>query len=227
MGKAGQHIFTNNRSEIVPGNRDVRTPWTVAIIISLVVMSMYLFMGTRSTSWDRDEPHYARVTVEMVESGNYLVPTFNGRPWLDKPVLPYWLTSLPIRMFGPTEFACRFFAAVGIALTCLLTFFIGQRLLGVKAGVWAIVILASTSMVLRVAGSARNQSEWCDRANTPGAQRLAMLPQHAFVPVGSKATKHVPREWQTGNIRATIQIKIHRKTVRGIRNDRFKNRALS
>ena len=148
MGKAGQHIFTNNRSETVPGNRDVRTPWTVAIVISLVVMSMYLFMGTRSTLWDRDEPHYARVTVEMVESGNYLVPTFNGRPWLEKPTLLYWLMSLPIRVFGPTEFACRFFAAAGTALTCLLTFFIGRRLLGVKAGLWAMIILASTLMIL-------------------------------------------------------------------------------
>lgn len=148
MGKAGQHIFTNNRSETVPGNRDVRTPWTVAIVISLVVMSMYLFMGTRSTLWDRDEPHYARVTVEMVESGNYLVPTFNGRPWLEKPTLLYWLMSLPIRVFGPTEFACRFFAAAGTALTCLLTFFIGWRLLGAKAGLWAMIILASTLMIL-------------------------------------------------------------------------------
>jgi 4-amino-4-deoxy-L-arabinose transferase-like glycosyltransferase len=84
----------------------------------------------------------------MVESGNYLVPTFNGRPWLEKPTLLYWLMSLPIRVFGPTEFACRFFAAAGTALTCLLTFFIGWRLLGAKAGLWAMIILASTLMIL-------------------------------------------------------------------------------
>jgi len=148
MEKAGQNIFTNNRSETVPGNRDVRAPWTVAIVISLVIMSMFLLMSTRSTLWDRDEPYYAQVAVEMVESGNYLVPTFNGRPWLEKPPLLYWLMSLPIRLFGPTEFACRFFSAVGVALTCLLTFFIGRRLLGVEAGLWAMIILASSLMML-------------------------------------------------------------------------------
>ncbi len=134
--------------ELQQENSNVRTSWTVAILIALVVMCVYLFMGTRTTLWDRDEPRFARATVEMVESGNYLVPTFNGYLWSDKPILFYWLMSLPIRLFGPTEFACRFFAAVGTALTCLLTFFIGQRLLGVKAGLWAMVILASTLMIL-------------------------------------------------------------------------------
>ena len=130
------------------------TGWIVALLIALAIMSIYLFMTTRSTLWDRDEPRYARVTVEMVQSGNYLVPTFNGRSWLDKPILLYWLMSLPVRVFGPTEFACRFFSVVGTALTCLLTFFIGRRLLGVRAGLWAMVILASTLMVLSIGTAA-------------------------------------------------------------------------
>jgi len=133
---------------------NIGTPWTVAILIALAVMSIYLFMATRTTLWDRDEPRFARATVEMIESGNYLVPTFNNDLWPDKPVMFYWLMSLPIRLFGPTEFACRFFAAVGTALTCLLTFFVGQRLLGVKAGLWAMVILASTLMMLCIGTAA-------------------------------------------------------------------------
>ena len=133
---------------------NIGTPWTVAILIALAVMSIYLFMATRTTLWDRDEPRFARATVEMIESGNYLVPTFNNDLWPDKPVMFYWLMSLPIRLFGPTEFACRFFAAVGTALTCLLTFFVGQRLLGVKAGFWAMVVLASTLMMLCIGTAA-------------------------------------------------------------------------
>ena len=133
---------------------DVGRPWTAAILIALIIMGVYLFMATRTTLWDRDEPYYAQVAVEMVNSGDYLVPTFNGQPWLQKPVLLYWLMSLPIMVFGPTEFACRFFSAIGTALTCLLTFYIGKRLLNAKAGLWAMAILGSTSMILRVGGSA-------------------------------------------------------------------------
>ena len=126
----------------------------VVLLITLTIFSNYLFVSTRTTLWDRDEPRYARAAVEMVESGNYLLPTFNGQIWFDKPPLLYWLMSLPIRLKGPTELACRFFGVLGTALICLLTYFIGKQLLGTKAGLWAMVILASTLMILIVGTSA-------------------------------------------------------------------------
>jgi hypothetical protein len=130
------------------------SPTRAALLIALIIGGLYLFISTRTTLWDRDEPEYARAAVEMVESGNYLVPTFNGRIWLEKPPLLYWLMSPAIRVFGQTEFAFRFFGAIGTAVTSLLTFFIGRRLFGVKAGLWAMVILASTLMILVVGSSA-------------------------------------------------------------------------
>jgi len=128
--------------------------WKAAILIALAIIGMYLFISTRTTLWDRDEPRYARVTIEMVESGNYLVPTFNGQAWPDKPILLYWLMSLPVHVLGPTELACRFWAVVGTAITCLLTFYMGKRLFGAKEGLWAMIILASTLMVLIVGTTA-------------------------------------------------------------------------
>jgi 4-amino-4-deoxy-L-arabinose transferase-like glycosyltransferase len=136
--------------ELQQGNGNLNKGWKPAIVIFFLIMVIYLFMGTRTTLWDRDEPRFTRATVEMIESGNYLVPTFNGQLWADKPILFYWFMSVPIRLFGPTEFACRFWGGIGTAVTCLLTFFIGQRLLGTKSGLWAMVILASTLMMLSV-----------------------------------------------------------------------------
>ncbi len=136
--------------ELQNKSEDSRICWITAILMSLAIMCIYLFAASRGTLWDRDEPRFTRATVEMVESGKYLVPTFNGKMWADKPVLFYWLMSLPIRLLGPTEFACRFFAGVGTAITCLLTFFIGLRLFNAKTGLLAMVILASTLMMLGV-----------------------------------------------------------------------------
>ncbi|MCJ7777872.1 MAG: glycosyltransferase family 39 protein [Sedimentisphaerales bacterium] len=130
------------------------SPTKTALLIAIIILALYLLISTRTTLWDRDEPRYARAAVEMVESGNYLVPAFNGQMWLDKPPLLYWLMSVPVRLFGSTEFACRFFGAVGSAITALLTFFIGRRLFGTKAGLWAMVVLASTLMMLVVGSSA-------------------------------------------------------------------------
>ncbi|MBE3144677.1 MAG: glycosyltransferase family 39 protein, partial [Planctomycetes bacterium] len=115
---------------------------------------MYLLIAGSSTLWDRDEPRYARVTVEMVESGNYLVPTFNGEVWFDKPILLYWLMSVPVRLLGPSEIACRFAGVMGTAVTLLLTFFIGKKLFDAKSGLWAESILATTLLMLFVGSSA-------------------------------------------------------------------------
>ena len=90
----------------------------------------------------------------MVESGNYLVPTFNGKVWFDKPILLYWLMSVPVRLLGPSEIACDYPRCIGTAVTLLLTFFIGKKLFDAKAGLWAEAILATTLLMLFVGSSA-------------------------------------------------------------------------
>ncbi len=136
----------------------VRTGWKAAIVFALIILGVYLLTAARTTLWDRDEPRFTRAAVEMIESGNYLVPTFNGQLWPDKPILTYWLMSLAIRVLGPTEFACRFFGCLGAAGTCLLTFYIGKQLFGAKEGLWAMVILASTLMVTVVGTAATSDA---------------------------------------------------------------------
>jgi 4-amino-4-deoxy-L-arabinose transferase-like glycosyltransferase len=134
--------------------RFIASPWVKALLICAGFTALYLLIAGSSTLWDRDEPRYARVTVEMVESGNYLVPTFNGEVWFDKPILLYWLMSVPVRLLGPSELACRLPAVFGTAVTLLLTFFIGKKLFDAKAGLWAEAILATTLLMLFVGSSA-------------------------------------------------------------------------
>ena len=138
---------------MIPEKGSFKSDWLFAIFIAAGVLCLYLVIASRSTLWDRDEPRYARATVEMTQSGNYLVPTLNGHIWFDKPILLYWLMSVPVRLFGASEISCRFFAAVGTAITCLLTFFIGKRLFDAKVGLWAEMILATTLLMI-VVGSA-------------------------------------------------------------------------
>jgi 4-amino-4-deoxy-L-arabinose transferase-like glycosyltransferase len=130
--------------------KQTQNTWPIVLLAFLIITATYLFMITRTTLLDRDEPRFARAAVEMFETGNYLVPTFNGQLWADKPVGVYWLMSVSIRLFGNTEFACRFWSALGTAISCLLTFLIGKRLFGVKEGLWAMVILSSSTMMLVV-----------------------------------------------------------------------------
>lgn len=137
----------------LPNNAMDKKISLIVILISLVIIGIYMFMNTCTTLWDRDEPNYAQVVLEMVATGNYVVPTINSEMWLAKPPLLYWMMSIPVRIFGPTEFACRFFSAVGVGITCLLTFFIGKKLVGTETGLWTIPILASTMLILVVGTS--------------------------------------------------------------------------
>lgn len=134
------------------------SPWLYAGLIAVAVACVYWFIDTRSTLWDRDEPRFARATMEMVESGNYLYPTFNEHLRPDKPILIYWLMSVPVRVLGPTSLACRFFAAIGIAITCVFTFLIGRQFLSPRAGLWSTVILASTLMVMVIGTAATSDA---------------------------------------------------------------------
>ncbi len=128
------------------------------MVVVVAVLGIYLLLGSRTTLWDRDEPRFARAAVEMLESGDYLVITFNGETWPDKPVLTYWLMALAIRVLGPTEIACRLFGILGTALTCGATFYIGHRLLGRRVGLWAMLVLASTVQMLVIGSAATSDA---------------------------------------------------------------------
>ena len=124
--------------------------WLSSVVYSLAIMGVCLFVASRTTLWDRDEPRFARAAVEMLNSHKYLVPTFNGELWADKPVLTYWAQALGITIFGSNAFACRFFSAIGAAITCFLVFVIGKRLLDSKTALWSMLILATSVMMLAI-----------------------------------------------------------------------------
>ena len=63
-----------------------------------------------------DEPRYAQVAREMLERSDWVTPTLQGKPWLEKPVLYYWQAMLSFRAFGVTDRAARVPAAFDAAM---------------------------------------------------------------------------------------------------------------
>ena len=43
----------------------------------------------------------------MIQSGNYVIPTFNGQPRYAKPPLIYWCQTVCFRVLGENAFAAR------------------------------------------------------------------------------------------------------------------------
>jgi 4-amino-4-deoxy-L-arabinose transferase-like glycosyltransferase len=92
--------------------------------------------------FDVDEPRYAETARVMAESGEWVVPYFNGEYRFEKPVLTYWLIGGAYKLFGVGEFGARMPSALSATLTVLLTCLAAGRLMGPGVGLAAGAILA-------------------------------------------------------------------------------------
>src|SRR4051794_16471535 len=91
-------------------------PWLRQLMTGagwLVVVWILVFWRLGYPSfWDPgDEAQYAQASREMLRGGHWLVPTYNGRLFADKPVLFFFLQMLSYPGFGVNEFAPRFLPA--------------------------------------------------------------------------------------------------------------------
>jgi len=84
-----------------------------------------------------DEPRYARVAAEMARQGEWVTPTLQGRPWLEKPVLYYWMAGTAYRVLGETETAARLPSVLAAVLSVALTALFGARVYGAATGLAA------------------------------------------------------------------------------------------
>ena len=115
-----------------------------SLIIVVVVALFTLFFGIGSIPLlDPDEPVYAETAREMIEWGDYLSPRIYNQFWFDKPPLYYWLVVIMQKIFGFTEFAARFPAALMGALTTIMVYVAGAKFLSERAGFWASLALTS------------------------------------------------------------------------------------
>jgi 4-amino-4-deoxy-L-arabinose transferase-like glycosyltransferase len=92
---------------------------------------------------DPDEAHYAELTREMVRAGNWLVPTLDGLPFIDKPFLFHWLQGAAFTVLGETEFAARLPSALACLALFAITRWLGRALFGAAVGEWGAIMFAT------------------------------------------------------------------------------------
>lgn len=128
-----------------------RRNWAVLLGLLLIFSAVVSFYGTwLNYFYDIDEPKYARAVYEMIHSGNFLAPMFDGMPRMEKPPLVYWVMApfawlasldsfsgniLPLLRL-PTVI-CSILMVLGTALT-------GRKLFGPATGLLAGMILQSS-----------------------------------------------------------------------------------
>ena len=91
------------------------------------VLSLAVFLWLAALAWLRplslpDEGRYVGVALEMLWSGNWLLPTLDTLPYFHKPPLFYWLTAASLGAFGINAWAARLGSLLA-ATACALSLY--------------------------------------------------------------------------------------------------------
>lgn len=121
----------------------------VAITLLLAALTCLWQLGARPISRSQ-ELRVAETAREMVASGDYLTPRFNGELRFQKPPLAYWLTAASYRLLGRVdEFSARLPAALAAMGVMLLVTAWTRRQFGDPAALGTLAVLASSHITLR------------------------------------------------------------------------------
>jgi 4-amino-4-deoxy-L-arabinose transferase-like glycosyltransferase len=111
-------------------------PRGTALLLALVLALLMFRLGDAPLIGP-DEPRYARVAVEMHRRGDWVVPTLQATPWLEKPPLYYWMAGAAFSVLGETETAARLPSVLAAVALTAITALVGARLYGAAAGLQA------------------------------------------------------------------------------------------
>src|SRR5687767_4693868 len=120
-----------------------------ALKLLVAASAILLFLGLdASTIWDANVAYYTETPRQMVQSGDYVNPSFNGAPRFNKPVLSYWIVAGFYRVFGVSVWAERVAIAIGTLGIAAAAFVIGRVLWSARAGWIAALVLLSAPRVV-------------------------------------------------------------------------------
>jgi len=91
-----------------PWDTSVDWPGRRAFLAAFAIAAALSFTGIFDHSlWVPDEPRVADIGRAMFQSGDYIVPTLRGKPFVEKPPLGWWVMSGLYRLFGVSTGAAR------------------------------------------------------------------------------------------------------------------------
>lgn len=126
-------------------------PTRHALFIFLISLAALLHVTTAGWGdlYNQTDGQYAGAAREMLETHQWLLPTNDGIPRLQKEPLLYWLIIGSYKLFGVNTAAARLPNAIAIVFSVALTFLIGERLGGYWRGFLAgLIYLCSAGSFL-------------------------------------------------------------------------------
>jgi 4-amino-4-deoxy-L-arabinose transferase-like glycosyltransferase len=122
-----------------------RTPSQTFFLAILIALWLVIYVSTMFTPAlldDADTVH-AEAAREMLLRHDWVTLYANGLRYLEKAPLMYWGVAASFTAFGISEGAARFPLVLGMLSLILVTYFLGKRIYGARAGFYAALVLGT------------------------------------------------------------------------------------
>ena len=123
------------------------------LLLLLVIGLFFINLGTNQV-FAPNESFYADASLNMLKTGNYLIPIYNDHIRLAKPPLLYWLIALSFKIFGVSSFSLRLPSALAGTFCVLFTYYFGEKITK-NLGLYGAI---ATGMALEFVSNARYAS---------------------------------------------------------------------
>ncbi len=118
---------------------DLLTVLAVATIGALLYLPMLGSFGPL----DPTDSFFIESGREMLETGNYIVALDNYQPWLDKPILAFWMIAGMLKLLGVSALAGRLHSAISAILLGVVVYAGSRPFAGRPASLMAALIFLS------------------------------------------------------------------------------------
>lgn len=123
-----------------------RPAYFAAALAVLLALVYFAPLGVRPLG-SPDEVRYASIAREMIASGDWVSPRFDGVRYFEKPPLGYWITAASFEMFGANAFALRLPVAIATLLTALIVSSLARRFVSPFGARLAPIVFLTTVLV--------------------------------------------------------------------------------
>lgn len=138
------------------------SPRELGVLVILLAVAVVLASGIGLRApWPADEPRFAQIAREMVESGQWMFPMRGGEPYPDKPPVFIWLVAVFYLLTGQLKVAFLLPSALAALGTLWLVQDIGRRLWGSDVARTALLVLVFTPQFLLQAKTAQIDALVC------------------------------------------------------------------
>lgn len=164
-----------------------RFPRPALLVLGIFIYAL-AFQGSRSL-WEPDEGRYTNIAVQMLRSGDFLVPAFNDDVrHFAKPPLTYWSVAGGIALLGWNEWGARLSNALAFAATVLALYALAKKVVPERPWlppliyasflfpfVAANIVTTDTLLALWEAVAVLGFVRWWERRHEPGARKNLIL----------------------------------------------------